>query len=51
MGKTLKVVKKTDIDTRHKEGEPQKTIAKEVCSQSTVSKHINGKFSGRKNVL
>ena len=50
VGKTadLTVVKKTIIDTLHKEGEPQKVIAKEVgCLQSAVSKHINRKLSGR----
>ena len=39
MGKTadLTVVQKTIIDTLHKEGKPQKVIAKEVgCSQSAV---------------
>ena len=39
MGKTadLTVVQKTVIDTLHKEGKPQKVIAKEVgCSQSAV---------------
>ncbi len=44
MGKTadLTVVQKTTIDTLHKEGKTQKIIAKEaVCSQSSVSKHIN----------
>ena len=51
MGKTadLTVVQKTIIDTMHKEGKTQKVIAKEVgCSQSAVSKHINGKMNGRK---
>ena len=50
MGKTadLGVVQKTIIDTLHKEGKPQKVIAKEVgCSQSAVSKHINRKLAGR----
>ena len=50
MGKTadLTVVQKTIIDTLHKEGKPQKVIAKEVgYSQSAVSKHINRKLSGR----
>ena len=50
MGKTadLTVVQKTIIDTLHKEGKPQKVIAKEVgCSQSAVSKHINRKLAGR----
>lgn len=50
MGKTadLTVVQKTIIDTLHKEGKPQKVIAKEVgCSQSAVSKHINRKLCGR----
>ena len=52
MGKTadLTVVQKTIIDTLHKEGKPQKVIAKEVgCLQSAVSKHINRKLSGRAN--
>ncbi len=51
MGKTadLTVVQKTIIDTLHKEGKPQKFIAKEAgCSQSAVSKHVNRKLSGRK---
>ncbi len=45
MGKTadLTVVQKTTIDTLHKEGKTQKVIAKEAgCSQSSVSKHIQG---------
>ncbi len=52
MGKTadLTVVQKTIIDTLHKEGKPQTSIAKEVgCSQSAVSKHVHRKLSGRKN--
>ncbi len=51
MGKTadLTVVQKTTIDTLHKEGKPQKVIAKEAgCSQSSVSKHINWEAKGRK---
>ncbi len=45
----LTVVQKTIIDTLHKEGKPQTFIAKEAgCSQSAVSKHVNGKLSGRK---
>ncbi len=51
MGKTadLTVVKKTIIDTLHKEGKPQTLIAKEAgCSQSAVSKHVNRELSGRK---
>ncbi len=51
MGKTadLTVVKKMTIDTLHKEGKTQKVIAKEaVCSQSSVSKHINREAKGRK---
>ncbi len=51
MGKTadLTVVQKTTIDTLHKEGKTQKFIAKEAgCSQSSVSKHINGEAKGRK---
>ncbi len=51
MGKTaeLTVVQKTIIDTLHKEGKPQTFIAKDAgCSQSTVSKHVNRKLSGRK---
>ncbi len=50
-GKTadLTVVQKTNIDTLHKEGNPQTFIAKEAgCSQSAVSKHVNRKLSGRK---
>ena len=51
MGKTavLTYVQKTVIDTLHREGKPQKVIAKEAgCSQSAVSKHIHRKFSGKK---
>ncbi len=50
MGKTadLTVVQKTIIDTLHKEGKPQTCIAKEDCSKSAVSKHVNRKLSGRK---
>ena len=50
MGKTadLTTGQKTIIDTLHRMGKPQKFIAKEAgCSQSAVSKHINGKCSGR----
>ncbi len=53
MGKTtnLTVVQKTIIDTLHNEGKPQTFIANEAgCSQSTVSKHVNRKLSGRKKV-
>ncbi|XP_023127019.1 uncharacterized protein rbis [Amphiprion ocellaris] len=36
------------IETLHKEGQPHRVISKEAgCSQSSVSKHINGKLSGR----
>ena len=48
MGKTadLTVVQNTLIDTLHEEGKPQKVIAKEAgCSQSAVSKHIDGKMN------
>ncbi|CAJ0963049.1 unnamed protein product [Ranitomeya imitator] len=47
MGKTADL---TDVQKAvHKEGKPQKVIAKESgCSESAVSKHINGKLSGRK---
>ncbi len=51
MGNTadLTVVQKTIIDTLHKEGKPQKFMAKEAgCSQSAVSEHVNRKLSGRK---
>ncbi len=45
----LTVVQKTIIDTLHKEGKPQTSIAKEAgCSQSAVSKHVNRMLSGRK---
>ncbi len=45
----LTVVQKMTIDTLHKEGKPQKVIAKEAgCSQSSVSKHINREAKGRK---
>lgn len=50
MGKTadLTVVQKTIIVILHKEGKPQKVIAKEVgCSQIAVSMHINRKLCGR----
>ena len=53
MGKTadLTVVQKTIIDTLHKKSKTQKVIAKEAgCSQSAVSKHINGKLNGRKKM-
>ncbi len=52
-GKTadLTVFQKIIIDTVNKEGKPQTFIAKEAgCSQSAVSKHVNRKLSGRKNV-
>ncbi len=51
MGKTadLTVVQKTIIDTLHKEGRPQISIGKEAgCSQSAVSKHVNGMLRERK---
>ena len=51
IGKTADfiVVQKTVIHTIHKEGTPQKVIAKEAgCSQSAVSKLIQRKLSGRK---
>lgn len=51
MGKTadLTVVQKTITDSVHEEGKTQKVIAKEFgCSQSAVSKHINGKLCGKK---
>ena len=51
MGKTAysTVVQEMIIDTLHKEDKTQKVIAKEAgCSQSAVSKHINGKLNGRK---
>ncbi len=51
IGKTadLTFVQKTITDTLHKEGKPQTFISKEAgCSQSAVSKHVNGKLSGRK---
>lgn len=50
MGKTadLTVAQKKIIDSLHKEGKPQKVIAKKAgCSQSSVSKHITGKLTGR----
>lgn len=50
MGKTadLTADQKTRIDTLHRMGKTQKFIAKEVgCSQSVVSKHVNGKLRGR----
>ncbi len=44
----LTVFQKTIIDTRHKEGKPQKMIYKEAgFSQNAVSKHVNRKLSGR----
>lgn len=52
MGKTadLTIAQKKIIDTLHKEGKPQKVIAKKAgCSQSSVSKHITGKLTGREN--
>ncbi len=44
----LTVVQKTIIDTLHKEGKLKTFIAKESCSQSAVSKHVNRKLRGRK---
>ena len=58
MGKTAEMTsgQKAIIDTLHRMGKPQKFIAKEAgCSQSAVSKHINGRmertvdFSGLSN--
>ncbi|XP_008293500.1 uncharacterized protein rbis [Stegastes partitus] len=44
----LSEAQKDIIDTLHKEGRPHKFIAEKAgCSQSSVSKHINGKLSGR----
>ena len=51
MGKTadLTVVQKTVINSLHKEGKPQKVIAKDAgCSQTALSKQIHRKLSGRK---
>ncbi len=48
MGKMtqLTIVQKTIIVTLHKEGKPQRFIAKEAgCSQSAVSKYVNRKLS------
>ncbi|XP_008300115.1 uncharacterized protein LOC103372291 isoform X3 [Stegastes partitus] len=50
MGKTadLTTGQKTITDTLYRIGKPQMFIAKQAgCSQSAVSKHINGKSSGR----
>lgn len=50
MGQTANLtdVQKTVTDTLHKEGQPQKIIAKEGGhSLSDVSKHVNRKLSGR----
>lgn len=50
MGKTadLTAVQKNIIDTLHRMDKKQKFIAKKAgCSQSAVSKHINGKSCGR----
>ncbi len=54
MGKTadLTVVQKTIIDTLHKKGKPQTLIAKDAgYPQSSVSKHVNRKLSGRKKCV
>ncbi len=52
MGKTadLTVVRKTIIDTLHKEGKPQKIITNKAgCSQSAVNRKLSGmKKCGRK---
>ena len=51
MGTTpdLTDVQKTVIDTLHKEGKPQKVIAKEAgCSQSAISKHFHRRLSGKR---
>ncbi len=53
MGDTadLAMVQKMVIDTLHKESKSQRVIT-ERCgsSQSAVSKHINSKLTGRKNL-
>ncbi len=46
------MVQKTNIDALHKEGKSQRVIT-ERCGlflQSAVSKHINAKLTGRKNL-
>ncbi|CAJ0933386.1 unnamed protein product [Ranitomeya imitator] len=51
MGKTsdLTDVKKAIIDTLKQEGKTQKEISQQIgCSQSAVSRHLNGKSVGRK---
>ncbi|CAJ0957621.1 unnamed protein product [Ranitomeya imitator] len=51
MGKTsdLTDVKKAIIDTLKQEGKTQKDISQQIgCSQSAVSRHLNGKSVGRK---
>ncbi len=53
MGKTadLAMVQKTNIDALHKEGKSQRVITERCgCLQSAVSKHINAKLTGRKNL-
>ncbi len=53
MGNTadLAMVKKTIIDTLHKEGQSQRVITESGgCSRSAVSKHINAKLTGRKKL-
>ncbi len=53
MGKTadLPMIQKTNIDALHKEGKSQKVITERSgCLQSAVSKHINAKLTGRKNL-
>ncbi len=47
----LAMIQKTNIDALHKEGKSQKVITERCgCLQSAVSKHINTKLTGRKNL-
>lgn len=44
----LTVVQKMMISTLHKEGKPQTIIVEKAgCSQSAVSKHFEGKWTGK----
>lgn len=48
MGRIFHFFQQPVIDTIHKDDKPQKLTTKERGSQNAVSKHIYGKFSGRK---
>ncbi len=47
----LAMIQKTKIDTLHKEGKSQRVITERCgCLQSAVSKQLNAKLTGRKNL-